>query len=335
MSTVLVTGAAGFIGAFLSERLLRTTDHVVIGVDNLNEYYDVAIKHERLQMLAAADPANNRFHFHKADLADADDLRDIFERYRPSVVVNLGAQAGVRYSVDSPRSYIDSNITGFFNILEACRQHPVDHLIYASSSSVYGRSGVVPYSTSHRTDSPVSLYAATKKANEVMAFAYSDLYGFPVTGLRFFTVYGPMGRPDMAYFKFTDKIVAGDPIEIYNMGDLRRDFTYVSDVVTAVTNIVQAHGQSRPASGAKVYNIGNSHPVALLDFVRTLEDVLIEEGVIKHATEHILLPMQIGDVYETYADVTELERDYHFRPATRLQDGLREFARWYKTYRRL
>lgn len=336
MSTVLVTGAAGFIGAFLSERLIRTTDHVVIGLDNMNDYYDVAIKRERLEMVKAIECSKNRFHFYKVDLADAGDLTAVFEQHRPDVVVNLAAQAGVRYSVDNPRSYIDSNLIGFFNVLEACRRFPVEHLIYASSSSVYGRSSAVPYATSHMTDSPVSLYAATKKANEVMAFSYSDLYGVKATGLRFFTVYGPMGRPDMAYFKFTDRIRAGKPIEIYNMGDMRRDFTFVDDVVTAVSNIVErGHLQSSSSPGARIYNIGNSQPVPLLEFVSVLENVLIEEGVIQRPTEHLLLPMQIGDVYETYADVTELERDYDFKPATRLEDGLRSFARWYRTYRGL
>nr|WP_208410381.1 NAD-dependent epimerase/dehydratase family protein [Mycolicibacterium fluoranthenivorans] len=332
----MVTGAAGFIGAFLCERLLVHTGHDVVGLDNLNHYYDVAIKHERLQMVTSADVTSNRFHFQEADLADAEALNAIFEQYRPEVVINLGAQAGVRYSVDSPRSYIDSNIVGFFNVLESCRHYPVRHLIYASSSSVYGRSGTVPYSLDHRTDSPVSLYAATKKANEVMAHAYSDLYGIPSTGLRFFTVYGPMGRPDMAYFKFTEKMVKREPIDIYNMGDLRRDFTYIADVVSSIASIIEG-GPGTQDSGvsARIYNIGNSDPVSLLEFVSTLERVLFEEGVIEHAAERRLLPMQIGDVYETYADVTELERDYHFRPSTRLEDGLRRFAQWYKMYRRL
>lgn len=337
MTTVLVTGCAGFIGAFLSRRLVDSANYSVVGIDNLNAYYDVQIKRDRLRMITSGTTGEwTRFAFHQTDLVDEQSLMQIFSEHRPDIVVHLGAQAGVRYSVDAPRSYIDSNLIGFFNILEACRRYPVAHLIYASSSSVYGRSSDVPYAITDRTDCPVSLYAATKKANEVMASAYADLYGILATGLRFFTVYGPLGRPDMAYFKFTDRMVSGEPIEIFNFGDLKRDFTYVDDVVGSIESIVEK-GFVDHASGTKsnLYNIGNSQPVGLLDFVHTLEQVLIEEGVVQKKTEHILLPMQIGDVYETYADVSDLERDYAFRPATPLRHGLREFARWYKVYRNL
>ena len=362
---VLVTGAAGFIGAFLCKRLLETTNVKVVGFDNLNDYYDVGIKHDRLRMLARAAGGVEgdahaegftcgKFIFVKADLADEVALCNTFERFRPSIVVNLAAQAGVRYSIENPRAYINSNIVGFFNVLECCRNFPVKHLVYASSSSVYGANSKVPYSTDDKSDSPVSLYAATKKSNELMAHAYSKLYGIPTTGLRFFTVYGPMGRPDMAYFKFTNRIVCGESIQIYNMGDMKRDFTYIDDIVSGVLAVMvkpplggadaesACAGESEGAEGAAaaavggalhaVYNIGNSAPEDLLGFVETLERVLVEEGVVVGSAAHELLPMQPGDVYQTYADVSALERDFGFRPTTPLEEGLRAFARWYKQY---
>lgn len=328
--TILVTGAAGFIGAFLCKRLLDTTGDAVIGYDNLNDYYDVQLKYDRLQMVADAAGGSGRFHWIQGDLADSAELNAVFEVHRPDIVVNLAAQAGVRYSIQNPRAYIDSNLVGFFNILEACRHYRVKHLVYASSSSVYGTNKKVPYAPSDKTDFPVSLYAATKKSNELMAYSYAGLYTIPATGLRFFTVYGPMGRPDMAYFKFTERIVHGEPIEIYNMGDMRRDFTYIDDIVSGVVNVIQKPPQVGPTGVPhKVYNIGNSTPESLLTFVETLERVLIDVGVTDAPAEHILLPMQPGDVYQTYADVTELERDFGFKPSTSLETGLRKFASWY------
>jgi nucleoside-diphosphate-sugar epimerase len=333
MGTVLVTGAAGFIGSFVCQRLLSSTHEKVVGLDNLNAYYDVGLKKDRLSMVER-DAGAGRFVFVKADVASAEDVEKLFTEFAPDTVVHLAAQAGVRYSIDHPHSYIESNLVGFFNILEACRSHDVGHLVYASSSSVYGKSTKVPYSVDDMADSPVSLYAATKKSNELMAHSYASLYGFATTGLRFFTVYGPMGRPDMAYFKFTERIISGSPIEIYNYGDLRRDFTYIDDIVTGVVNVALRDVPQESATGsARIYNIGNSRPVALLDFVDTLENVLLEEGVIHARAERTLLPMQPGDVFQTYADVSSLERDYDFKPTTRLEDGLREFARWYKEYR--
>lgn len=341
---ILITGAAGFIGAFLGKRLLERGDVRVVGVDNLNDYYDVGIKEDRLRMLAeaaggSADDVDltgfscGSFSFVKMDIADADAVERVFAEFTPDVVVNLAAQAGVRYSIDNPAAYVESNLIGFFNLLEACRHHPVEHLVYASSSSVYGANAKVPYSTEDMTDSPVSLYAATKKADELMAHAYSKLYGIPATGLRFFTVYGPMGRPDMAYFKFTNKIVHGEPIQIYNMGDMRRDFTYVDDIVIGVEAVMD-RPPAETETGARhaVYNIGNNAPENLMGFVETLERVLAEEGVIEGPTAHELLPMQPGDVYQTYADTAPLERDFGFKPNTSLEDGLRKFARWYKRY---
>jgi UDP-glucuronate 4-epimerase len=289
--TILVTGAVGFIGAFLCKKLIESGNCRVIGFDNMNPYYDVGIKDDRLNMLLEADRAS-LFEFVKGDLADEKAVNRIFETYAPEVVVNLAAQAGVRYSIENPRAYIDSNLVGFFNILEACRNYDVEHLVYASSSSVYGGNEKVPYSEADQVDGPVSLYAATKKSNELMAHAYAKLYGTPCTGLRFFTVYGPMGRPDMAYFKFTNKIVAGEPILIYNYGDMRRDFTYIDDIVEGVASVLWEIPDRLP-NGAryKVYNIGNSQPESLLQFVETLERVLIEEGVADSPTEHELLPM--------------------------------------------
>lgn len=331
--TILVTGAAGFIGAFLSKRLLERGSDMVIGFDNLNDYYDVRLKHDRLQMLHEAAGQSGRFEFIRGDLADAEAMNAVFNEHRPTVVVNLAAQAGVRYSIDNPRVYVDSNLNGFFNLLEACRHNPVKHLVYASSSSVYGMNRKVPYSTSDPVDNPVSLYAATKKSNELMAHAYSSLYTIPTTGLRFFTVYGPMGRPDMAYFKFTNRILRGEPIEIYNMGDMLRDFTYIDDIVSGIINVIQKSPSGTPdAPPYKLYNIGNSRPESLLFFVETLERILLEEDVISKPTEHRLLPMQPGDVYQTYADVDDLVRDFGFKPTTTLEDGLRQFARWYLRY---
>ena len=354
--TYLITGAAGFISAFLCKRLLETTDVRVVGLDNVNDYYDVGIKEERLRMLAKAAGGSaedaraegfsyGRFEFVRGDLADEAAVEALFDRVRPGVVVNLAAQAGVRYSIENPRAYVDSNLVGFFNVLEACRRHPVEHLVYASSSSVYGGNEKVPFSEDDRVDSPVSLYAATKKSNELMAHAYSKLYSIPVTGLRFFTVYGPMGRPDMAYFGFTEKLVRGETIKIFNMGDCMRDFTYVEDVVETVARVMENPPEVEigldglPLAADRVYNVGNSSPESLLDFVDTLQRVLVEEGILPEGydfeSRRELVPMQPGDVPATYADTSALERDFGFRPSTRLEDGLREFARWYKGYRKL
>lgn len=331
---VLVTGAAGFIGAHLCKRLLEVTDAEIVALDNMNDYYDVGIKQDRLQMLIDAD-TKARFKFVLGDISDSACVEELFVNYSFDIVVNLAAQAGVRYSIENPRAYIDSNLVGFFNILEACRKHKVKHLVFASSSSVYGGNLKVPFAESDPVDHPVSLYAATKKSNELMAHAYSKLYGIPCTGLRFFTVYGPAGRPDMAYFKFTNKIVGGEPIQIYNMGDMRRDFTYVDDIVEGVMRVMGRIPEDC-GTGAryKVYNIGGSQPVGLLDFVETLERVLVEVGVVDAPVEHQLLPMQPGDVYQTYADATELEHDFDFVPKVSLEDGLREFAKWYREYYR-
>ncbi len=332
MNAILVTGAAGFIGSYLCKRLLTESDATIVGLDNMNSYYDVGIKKDRFSMLKDVD-GHNRFTFIEGDIADADQLESMFSKCSFDCVVNLAAQAGVRYSIDNPRAYVDSNLIGFFNVLEACRHHPVKHLVYASSSSVYGSNKKVPYSVEDRVDNPVSLYAATKKSNELMAHAYSKLYDIPSTGLRFFTVYGPMGRPDMAYFKFTNKIIKGDPIQIYNMGDMYRDFTYIDDIITGVVNVMNKPPEpNENGVRYKVYNIGNNKPESLMFFVETLERVLMEEGVVDAPTEHELLPMQPGDVYQTYADVSDLERDFGFKPTTPLEDGLREFARWYKRY---
>ena len=351
--TVLVTGAAGFIGAFLCKHLLETTDYEVMGFDNCNDYYDPGIKVDRLKMLAKAasdaDAANGlesfecgRFAFVRGDLADEAAVNAVFEANHPSIVVNLGAQAGVRYSIENPRAYVDSNLVGFFNILEACRNHPVEHLVYASSSSVYGGNEKVPFSEKDRVDGPVSLYAASKKSNELMAHAYSKLYSIPATGLRFFTVYGPMGRPDMAYFGFTNKLIKGKTIKIFNMGNCKRDFTYVDDIVEGVRRVmaqppaVETGADGLPKAAHRVYNIGNNNPENLLDFVDTLQRVLVEEGVLPadfdFEAHKELVPMQPGDVPVTYADTSALERDTGFKPSTPLEDGLRAFAKWYKTY---
>lgn len=333
--TILITGAAGFIGAFLSKKLLEEVHDIkIIGFDSLNDYYDVSLKDARLEMLNAYPG----FTFVKGNLADMHQLRQVFREYQPQIVVNLAAQAGVRYSITNPEAYVESNLVGFFNILECCRHAEetgvvVEHLVYASSSSVYGSNKKVPYSVEDKVDNPVSLYAATKKSNELMAHAYSKLYGIPSTGLRFFTVYGPMGRPDMAYFKFTNKMVKGETIQIYNHGDMYRDFTYIDDIVTGVINVME-HAPEKNEEGVKykVYNIGNNKPESLMRFVEILEGCLEEEGLITEPAQKEFLPMQPGDVYQTYADVSELERDFGFRPETRLEDGLREFVRWYKEF---
>lgn len=343
--TLLVTGAAGFIGANLVKRLLADTEGSrIIGVDNMNDYYDVSLKDERLMMLKELD-ADNRFVFVKGDIADKQLIDSLFEDYKPEVVVNLAAQAGVRYSITNPDAYIQSNLIGFYNILEACRhsydngQAGVEHLVYASSSSVYGSNKKVPYSTDDQVDNPVSLYAATKKSNELLAHAYSKLYNIPSTGLRFFTVYGPVGRPDMAYFGFTDKLVKGETIKIFNYGNCKRDFTYVDDIVEGVVRIMQGAPEKRlgedglPEPPYAVYNIGNSSPENLLDFVQILQEELVRAGVLPQDYDFDahkeLVPMQPGDVPVTFADTEALEHDYGFRPSTSLREGLRRFAEWY------
>lgn len=329
--TVLVTGAAGFIGSFLSKRIIESTETCrVIGVDCITDYYDVSLKDERLDMLSKF---GDRFTFVKADIADKTAMEKIFTENKISVVVNLAAQAGVRYSIDNPDAYIHSNMLGFYTILELCRHHPVEHLVYASSSSVYGTNKKVPYSTEDKVDNPVSLYAATKKSNELFAHAYAKLYKIPCTGLRFFTVYGPMGRPDMAYFKFTNKLVKGESIQIYNMGDMYRDFTYIDDIVTGIVNVMQkTPAETEDGAPYKVYNIGNNNPESLMYFVETLEKCLLKQGIIKEPAKKELLPMQPGDVYQTFADVTDLQKDFGFKPATPLAEGLEKFAEWYKGY---
>ena len=329
--TILITGAAGFIGSFLARRLLeRDASIKVIGADCLTNYYDVSLKEARLAML---EEYGERFVFRKIDIADKACVDTLFAEFRPHIAVNLAAQAGVRYSITNPQSYIASNIAGFFNILEACRNNPVEHLVFASSSSVYGSNKKVPYSTDDKVDNPVSLYAATKKSNELFAHAYAKLYGIPCTGLRFFTVYGPMGRPDMAYFKFTDRLVKGEPIQIYNNGDMYRDFTYIDDIVEGIAAVMQRTPDlTEDGAPYKIYNIGNSRPESLLHFVETLERCLMAEGVISESGKKELLPMQPGDVYQTYADVAELERDFGFKPATPLETGLSRFVEWYKSF---
>lgn len=342
---VLVTGSAGFIGSNLVMELLRTVENIsIIGFDNMNDYYDVSIKEYRLAEIErlAASTHGSSHTFIKGNLADKSLIDKIFEQYRPSVVVNLAAQAGVRYSITNPQAYIESNIVGFYNILEACRNYSVEHLVYASSSSVYGSNKKVPYSTDDKVDNPVSLYAATKKSNELMAHAYSKLYNIPSTGLRFFTVYGPAGRPDMAYFGFTDKLIRGEKIKIFNYGNCKRDFTYVDDIVTGVKHVMinapeKKNGEDGlPLPPYRVYNIGNSCPENLLDFVNILQEELIRAGVLPEDydfEEHKeLVPMQAGDVPITYADTTPLERDFGFKPATPLRQGLRNFAQWYKKF---
>ena len=334
----LITGAAGFIGAFLSKKLLETTDYDIIGLDNLNDYYDVSLKEARLEMLSSF----NKFKFIKGDLADKSFIDKLFKEYNFDIVVNLAAQAGVRYSIDHPDVYINSNIIGFYNILEACRYHPVKHLVYASSSSVYGGNTKVPFSTDDKVDNPVSLYAATKKSNELLAHAYSKLYNIPTTGLRFFTVYGPMGRPDMAYFSFTNKLIKGETIEIFNYGNCKRDFTYVDDIVEGIIRVMNNAPTKKdgedglPIPPYKIYNIGNNNPENLLDFVQILSEELVRAGVLPKdydfEAHKKLVPMQKGDVPITYADTSALERDFGYKPSTSLRDGLRRFAEWYYKY---
>ena len=325
---ILVTGAAGFIGYYLSERLLDMGCEVV-GIDNLNDYYDVSLKHARLNLLKPY----SKIKFHKINLANKPAIDKLFADEKFDIVVNLAAQAGVRYSITNPEAYINSNIVGFFNILEACLHNPVEHLVYASSSSVYGTNKKVPFSTDDKVDNPVSLYAATKKSNELMAHVYSKLYKIPSTGLRFFTVYGPMGRPDMAYFSFTNKMVKGEKIQIFNYGDMKRDFTYIDDIVTGVINVMgKVPKETEYGAPYKVYNIGNNKPENLLYFVETLEMCLMREGIIDRPAEKELVPMQPGDVYQTYADVDDLIRDFGFKPDTSLEEGLSRFAKWYREF---
>ena len=337
---VLVTGAAGFIGANLVKRLLNEFDGVkVIGIDSITDYYDVRLKHERLEELGKY---GNRFVFVKDNIANKEAIENIFSTYAPQVVVNLAAQAGVRYSITNPDAYIESNLIGFYNILEACRHHEVEHLVYASSSSVYGSNKKVPYSTDDKVDNPVSLYAATKKSNELMAHAYSKLYNIPSTGLRFFTVYGPCGRPDMAYFGFTNKLLKGEKIQIFNYGNCKRDFTYVDDIVEGVVRIMQHAPEKEngedglPIPPYKVYNIGNNSPENLLDFVQILQEELLAAGVLPadydFESHKELVAMQPGDVPVTYADTSALEQDFGFKPHTSLREGLRRFAEWHKEF---
>ncbi len=338
--TVLVTGAAGFIGSNLAKRLLTEFEDIkVIGVDSITDYYDVNIKYSRLKEI---ETLNRDWTFVRGSIADKELVEKLFAEYHPSVVVNLAAQAGVRYSITNPDAYIESNLIGFYNILEACRHHEVEHLVYASSSSVYGSNKKVPYSTDDKVDNPVSLYAATKKSNELMAHAYSKLYNIPSTGLRFFTVYGPAGRPDMAYFGFTNKLREGKTIEIFNYGNCKRDFTYVDDIVEGVVRVMQHAPEKRngedglPFPPYKVYNIGNNHPENLLDFVTILQEELLRAGVLPEDYDFNslkkLVPMQPGDVPMTYADTAPLEQDFGFKPSTSLRDGLRRFAEWYAGY---
>ena len=337
--TVFITGASGFIGSNLAKRILTTEpDTKVIGLDNMNDYYDVRIKEARLAELQKFE----NYTFIKGNLADKALINSIFEQYHPDIVVNLGAQAGVRYSITNPDAYIESNMIGFYNILEACRHHPVEHLVYASSSSVYGSNKKVPYSTDDKVDNPVSLYAATKKSNELMAHAYSKLYNIPSTGLRFFTVYGPAGRPDMAYFGFTNKLVNGETIKIFNYGNCKRDFTYVDDIVEGVVRVMARAPEKRngedglPIPPYAVYNIGNSNPENLLDFVQILSEELVRAGVLPadydFEAHKELVPMQPGDVPVTYADTSALERDFGYKPSTSLRTGLRNFAEWYAEF---
>jgi UDP-glucuronate 4-epimerase len=330
---ILITGAAGFIGFHLSKKLLDQS-YQIIGIDNLNDYYDPSLKQSRLEILGKY----NNFNFHKVDLKDKAAVDNIFDTYQPTHVINLAAQAGVRYSIENPYAYVDSNLIGFMNILEACRNYPVEHFLYASSSSVYGGNKVAPFSTNHNVDHPVSLYAATKKSNELMAHTYSHLYGIPTTGLRFFTVYGPYGRPDMAYFSFTKDILAGKPIKVFNHGKMERDFTYIDDIVEGIVKLIDnvpvankewdesKDDLSTSFAPYKIYNIGNNNPVQLMRFINALESALGKEA------EKVYMDMQPGDVLRTYADVSDLERDINFKPSTSIEDGLAKFVEWYEEY---
>ena len=336
---ILVTGAAGFIGFHLSKKLLKEIKEItIIGLDNINNYYDVDLKKYRLDLLKEY----NNFKFIKGNLADKKMINNLFNQYKPNIVVNLAAQAGVRYSIENPDIYIESNIIGFYNILEACRHHDIEHLVYASSSSVYGRNTKVPFSIDDKVDTPVSLYAATKKSNELFAHTYSKLYDIPTTGLRFFTVYGPAGRPDMAYFEFTNKLINHEKIKIFNYGNCQRDFTYIDDIVEGIIRVMQ--GAPKKAKGSDglpippyaIYNIGNSKPENLLDFVKILQEELIKVGILSKDDDFEsikeLVPMQAGDVPVTYSDTSKLEKDYNYKPKTPLREGLKKFAEWYKEY---
>ena len=339
MKTILVTGASGFIGSNLCKKLLKEdSDIKIIGIDNMNDYYDVNLKKYRLSGLTIY----NDFRFIQGDIANRELVDRIFNTYKPDVVVNLAAQAGVRYSIDHPDTYIDSNIIGFYNILEACRNNPVEHLVYASSSSVYGGNEKVPFSTDDKVDNPVSLYAATKKCNELLAHSYSKLYNIPSTGLRFFTVYGPAGRPDMAYFSFTNKLIKDEKIKIFNYGNCERDFTYVDDIVEGISRVMKKAPEKKngkdglPVAPYKIYNIGNGRPEKLLDFVQILSEELVSAGVLSKdydfESHKELVPMQPGDVPVTYADTSELEKDFGYKPNTTLREGLQRFSKWYKDY---
>ena len=343
--TILVTGAAGFIGSNLVKRLLQEVkDATIIGIDNMNDYYDVSLKEFRIKEIEkiSCQLSTVNYQFIQGDISDKTTIDGLFEQYHPAVVVNLAAQAGVRYSITNPDAYIQSNLIGFYNILEACRNYPVEHLVYASSSSVYGANKKIPYSTDDKVDNPVSLYAATKKSNELMAHAYSKLYNIPSTGLRFFTVYGPAGRPDMAYFGFTNKLVKGETIQIFNFGNCKRDFTYVDDIVEGVIRVMQGAPEKKtgedglPIPPYAVYNIGNNQPENLLTFVDILQQELIRANVLPEdydfEAHKKLVPMQLGDVPITYADTSALERDYGYKPSTSLRDGLRAFAEWYADF---
>jgi len=343
--TIFVTGAAGFIGSNLVKRLFKDVKGAtIIGIDNINDYYDVRLKEYRLDELNKSVSEGTTWEFIKGDIADRDVIDDIFSKYKPAVVVNLAAQAGVRYSIENPDAYIQSNMIGFYNILEACRHNPVEHLVYASSSSVYGGNKKVPFSTDDRVDNPVSLYAATKKSNELFAHCYSKLYDIPTTGLRFFTVYGPAGRPDMAYFGFTNKLLKGETIKIFNYGNCRRDFTYIDDIVEGIVRVMQGAPERKkgedglPIPPYAVYNIGGGQPENLLDFVQILQEELVRAGVLPadfdFEAHKELVPMQPGDVPTTYADATALERDFEFTPKITLREGLRKFAEWYSVYRK-
>ena len=337
--TIFITGTSGFIGSNLAKRLLKENNDIhIIGLDNMNNYYDVSLKEYRLKELEKFD----YFTFIKGNIANKELINSIFEKYKPSIVVNLAAQAGVRYSIENPDAYIESNIIGFYNILEACRHNTVEHLIYASSSSVYGGNTKVPFSTEDKVDNPISLYAATKKSNELFAHTYSKLYNIPTTGLRFFTVYGPAGRPDMAYFGFTNKLIKGEKIKIFNYGNCKRDFTYIDDIVEGIIRVMQKPPEKKdgedglPIPPYAVYNIGNSHPENLLDFVNILQEELVKAGVLPKdydfESHKELVPMQAGDVPITYADTTPLEKEFGFKPNTSLSEGLRKFAEWYKEF---